>query len=538
MKAIVHIGTEKTGTSSIQLFLRKNRKALARQGYHFLQSAGKTNNWMLPAYCSVENRFSDFYRLQSLATDQQLDEFKEQFLNEFEKELRSVAKNVHTIVISSEHFHSRLRSDAEMSNLQQFLSTYFEEIKIVCYLREQAETCASWYSTSMKSGSTYSFYEFVRRCKPEIYYFNYFDILANWERYFGFESLEVALFSSKHFLNGDLLDDFTARIDPALVGHLDKAIRTVNESIQPMGQALNRAVNIAYPSSSEDPDISEIRDQCKDIIAERLTGKGQQIDFLRREKIYQSFIESNEKLRQRYFPSSTILFTAPIEEGFEENEIDANFLETLSHIFRVLEKQAKKPLAPEDYRRMWSAVVISLRDIISVPEGVKEGGVEVILPEEDARVFVRAANHVEWIDLTSAERLAQLARDVYPGLPGINNKLGIYQQKRNEKPKFEFMLTFHGETKPDLAPEEAEELTKRGVAWVATLDTPAGSPVRRVSETSTTVSKDSVSHVQNPLLKGYTIFKAESLEEAIAIVEKSPHVEGGGYLELFQLREL
>jgi hypothetical protein len=532
------MGTEKTGTSSIQLFLRKNRKALARHGYHFLQSAGKTNNWRLPAFCSVENRFDDFYRLQAIATDQQLDEFKEQFLNDFEKELRTVAKNVHTIVISSEHFHSRLRSDAEMSNLQQFLSTYFEEIQIVCYLREQAETCASWYSTSMKSGSTYSFYEFVRRCKPESYYFNYFDILANWERYFGFESLEVALFSSKHFLNGDLLDDFTARIDPALVGHLDKAVRTVNESIQPMGQALNRALNIAYPLSNEDPDISEIRDKCKDIIAKRLTGKGQQTDFPRRKKIYQSFIDSNEKLRQRHFPALKTVFPPPVEEELKDNEIDGRFLAVLTEIFGVLGEQGKKPIAQEAYLQFWSAIVTSLKDILSVQEGVKEGGKEVVLSEDDAWTFWRAAVHLEWADPANAELLIKLANDINPEIPGIKRKLATYEQRRNEKPRPEFMITFHGDISRNRQPEEAEKMVVRLVAWAATLDTPAGSRVKRVGATSTTIYKDNIKDVDNPLLKGYAIFKAESLEEAIAIAKRCPHIEEGGYLDVFQLQQL
>jgi len=34
-KAILHIGTEKTGTTSIQLYLYENRARLARQGYLF-----------------------------------------------------------------------------------------------------------------------------------------------------------------------------------------------------------------------------------------------------------------------------------------------------------------------------------------------------------------------------------------------------------------------------------------------------------------------------------------------------------------------
>ena len=156
MKAIVHIGTEKTGTSSIQLFLRRNRRALEARGYHFLQSAGKTNNWALPAYCTEQSRFDDFDRFPEVEAGMSLEAFRRDFIGRFEEELRSLPGNVHTVVISSEHFHSRLRTDKEMSNIRDLLSSYFDDIRIICYIREQAETCASWYSTSMKSGSTLS----------------------------------------------------------------------------------------------------------------------------------------------------------------------------------------------------------------------------------------------------------------------------------------------------------------------------------------------------------------------------------------------
>jgi hypothetical protein len=543
LKAIVHIGTEKTGTSSIQSFLYKNRRELVRQGYHFIQSAGKTNNWMLPAFCSEENRFNDFYRNQSVETDQQLEKFKKKFLGEFESELRSVAKNVHTIIISSEHFHSRLQSDKEMSNVQQFLSKYFDEVKILCYVREQATTCASWYSTSMKSGSTYSFYEFVRRCKPESYYFNYFNMLANWERYFGFESLQVALFSPDRFLNGDLLDDFSARINPALVGNLDKAFRAANVSLSPMGQALNRALNIALPLSIEGVDLSEVRNKCKEIIAQHLAGKGQQIDLAWRKAIYDSFIDSNEKLRERYFPTSKTLFIPPVKEDQVENKLDESFLEVLNAIFKVLRKHGRKSIGPEEYTNVWSAIAICISDVVKVKEGVKQGGTEVILTKQDSRMLRQAAVLSEWSDRKSAERLLRLASEVYPDLPTDNQKLQAYKERFEEGPKSEFMMTFNGATSLDGSNEvdqkKVDEMAVKFGLWVVSLEVPMNNrPVIRLCPTSSQVSAVNVEKIQNPLMSGYAVFKAKSLDEAISIAQMCPHVEAGGFVEVFELMPL
>ena len=98
-------------------------------------------------------------------------------------------------------------------------------------------------------------------------------MLANWERGFGFESLDVSLFLQERFLNGDLLDDFTAKIDAALVGELDKPSAVENESLTPFGQALARAVNIIFPRSTVTPDEGIIRDRCKKIITAEVVGQ-------------------------------------------------------------------------------------------------------------------------------------------------------------------------------------------------------------------------------------------------------------------------
>jgi hypothetical protein len=495
----------------------------------------------LPAYCAEENRFNDFYRLEEVDTGMPLEEFRQDFIEKFEAEIRSLAANIHTVVISSEHFHSRLRTDSELNNIRQLLSRFFEDIRIICYLREQTETCASWYSTSMKSGSTYSFYEFVRRCRPESYYFNYFDMLGNWEKHFGFESMEVALFDARSFLNRNLLDDFTSRIDPALVGKLSKSIHAVNESLKPMGQALCRALNIAIPVSDDDPVAQDRRRQCKDVIAGRLTGKGQQIDAARRRQIYDSFAESNEKVRQKYFAARDVLFEPPAEVVEEGSGIDGGFLEVVTEIFRVLERDGRRPLTSDDYARVWSAINTSMRDVIDVREEVKQGGTEIILTEKDARLLRRAAIRAEWADVASADKLIRLAHTLYPALPGIKHKLDSYRDRLEEekegKRKSEFVITVHGEQQFDSS-EEFERIDANYAEWIASLDVPLGNPVASLSATSTRTSAEGTERNRETSLKAFVLFRAGSLDEAISIAEKCPHLEAGGYLEVYEVSYL
>jgi len=533
LKAIVHIGTEKTGTSSIQLFLLKNRKKLLRHGYHFLRSAGKTNNWALPAYCSVENRFDDFYRIHSLKNEGELEAFKKKFARDFEAEMRALDRNVHTVIISSEHFHSRLRTDDELNNVKQFLSKYFSDIRIICYLREQGATCASWYSTSMKSGGTDSFFNFVQRCKPEVYYYNYLDLLNKWESFFGIDALDVAVFDPDRFLNGSLLDDFTSRINPALVGGLDNIVRAENESLSPAGQALARAINMTFSVDSDVPEVGDTRERLKEIVAGRLSGKGQQLSPEMRLSVYESFVESNEQVRQKFFPDSEILFPRPVDVQQTGAVIGEEIFSVLGDLFRTL-RAGSRAEDTEEYERFWAALSVSIGDAVAIRQGLGRPGVQVVLTEEDGRLFNSAANKVEGLDLDLAEMLLGLAVTANRRLPGLKAKLERIRKKRSEGRKCNFIVTYHGGRRPH-DEEEGRQADEKFIEWASALDVLVGSPVNPLTGKRLSLSPDQSQESNELDFHAFSIFKAGSLEEAAAIARTCPHLRFGGRMEVVQL---
>lgn len=595
LKAIVHIGTEKTGTSSIQMFLYKNRKKLIKSGYHFLQSAGKTNNWALPAFFSSDDRFNELYRDEGIRTRQQIDQFKLNFFEQFERELSSLRKNIHTVIISSEHFHSRIRTKAEMKEVQGFLSSYFSEVKIVCYLREQAATCASWYSTSMKSGGTLSFEEFFKRCKPGNYYFNYYEMLSNWEQYFGPESMEVALFSQDQFLNRDLLDDFTARISPSLVGTLNKSIQSENESLKPVGQALARAVNIIFPVSAEQVEVSDLRKVCKNLISRSLFGKGQQPSPDVQKSIYNSFLEINERVRIKYFPERKSLFAPPLESQSVRNVVDEIDFQVISSIYNFIGKHGKAEYLSQSYTQVCTVIASCIDDVTKPGEEVekdvkedvkkivkevvrevarevarenikevvrevvkqhfkervrevvkevvrenikgdlKEGSVAVMLNAEDARLLSRAAARLKSREPGSAYRLMTLASQVGPSLPGIRLKLNEYKEAVDQAPKRQYLITYTG-SKASLGHEELFQLRAGLKEWLDSLDILGDSALNTVESTSTIYSDNSVASTVQPSLVGFTVFQAESMDSAIAIAKECPYLKFGATLEVSEFR--
>lgn len=518
------------------MYLYKNRNKLKSAGFHLLQSAGKMNSRALPAYCLGDERFDDFFRDEGITTTEERAAFRRDLDASLDAEISSLGSDTHTVVISSEHFHSRIRNDEEMERLQQLLARYFDSIEIICYLREQATTCASWYSTSLKSGGISSFKEFMKRCSPSNYYFNYFNMLSNWERYFGAGSLDVSLFGRGHFLNGDLLDDFTAKLNPNLVGSLNKSIQVENESLTSSGQALARAINIAFPIRTARHEVAPLRDKCKRLIAQKLKGKGQQPSLATQQRITSEFSECNELLRKKYFPSMESLFPAPIEADEAAFELESSFPDVLLAVLNILKKDGAGVVRPDEYVAVSEAVGSSIRDAQSGDGGSRKSGRKVVLNNDDARALRRAAIKLERRDKALALQLIGFASEINSGLPQVQEKLEEYQRQIDEKPAPLFIISFHGNAQP--ADEEAALYRTRLAEWLQKLKAPGGIPLNGVLTATTIRSDRSMSESDTPIMGAYSVIEAESFEAALAITRDCPYLDIGGSLQVSPVHEL
>lgn len=531
LKAIVHIGTEKTGTSSIQRFLQQNRRKLRKAGFHVLESAGKGNSRILPAYCIGDERFDDFFYSQQIETLEARNAYKAGFLARFEQELEALPPSVHTVIISSEHFHSRIRTEEEMGNVHRLLSRYFDPIRIVCYLREQVTTCTSHYSTSLKAGRTSGFVEFMARCTPANYYYNYVDMLANWERGFGNEALDVALFDRDRFLNNDLLDDFTARIAPELVGTLNKNIEVANESLSPAGQALALGVNRAFPIRTLRTEVGPLREKCIDLIYRRLKGRGQQLSLEHQRTLFEAFAESNELLRRKYFPHDEKLFGLPTAEPSMGFELDDTFTGTLLEVLKVIKKEARGLLDAEEYSNACLQVISSTMDTAPREDPDAGDSRALRLTEGDARLLVQAATLLEKRDLEISLDLVNLALKIGPQLPRASAKQAEYRERLESKTETrKFLVRYCLEKELDDA--QNRELGPRWAEWLKTLETAEGSYVKRL-ESTRRISPDGTvedEHGDAPMI--YTVIQAASLDEAIEQARQCPFLDFGVAVEV------
>lgn len=196
---ILHLGSEKTGTSSIQKYFGLHRQALINEGV-----------WYPKAFTNpaghVHLRLSDAAADGTLARHGPVSaEFREEY-----EAMRG--QGFKTAVFSSEFFHSQLRDRAALERLHAFLSGFFDRIGLVYYARRQDQMLASMHSTAVQGAWTTNRNALSVYDTKGHYYFDHKAVCDLWAGEFGRESLNCRVYERDKLVNGDIVDDFSTAI--------------------------------------------------------------------------------------------------------------------------------------------------------------------------------------------------------------------------------------------------------------------------------------------------------------------------------------
>jgi hypothetical protein len=307
-KLYLHIGTEKTGTTSIQNFLHANKTVLSRSGYHVLECAGEKNHRAVPSYCMKDGDYDDFFFRRQIDNPKNKKIFKEKLFKDFNEEMGSLENNIHSVIITSEHFHSRLKSIESVKIFKRLISDYFNEIQIICYIREQSALASALYSTGIKAGDNVEFNSFIKDISPDSSLYDYYSLLGRWSDVFSNDSLNVRIFSKDEFYNNNLIDDFCVAIDEGLLTITDRNITKKNESLSNFGILVGRALNSISSRYYKDGSINKNRRHAFKQISKFFSGPENNINIEQYKRIRNIFEVSNQKVSQKYFNGRDHLF--------------------------------------------------------------------------------------------------------------------------------------------------------------------------------------------------------------------------------------
>ncbi len=306
MKLVLHIGTEKTGTSSIQGFLSSNRKLFLEQGYYYLSTPNSVLFRDLAAYALREGVSDEFFGNNSILNVEDERRFRNEFKARVQSEIALLPKHVHTVIASCEHLHSRIRFKDEVASIKALFSDYFESYKVIVYLRPQVDVAVSRYSTNLKSGVAIN--SDINQHLSDTFkrhgWYNYSTSLSIWDETFGLESMTVRLFDKGEFYRGDLIDDILNEVGGEAAVELRNQCqppKTVNESITSLGQEILLSLNSKIPRANDNPVLKEFSQRVIGVVSNRCKGKGRIPLASVAKELALQFDDSNRQVQQRYF---------------------------------------------------------------------------------------------------------------------------------------------------------------------------------------------------------------------------------------------
>ena len=152
-RLLLHVGTVKTGSTSLQAYLSEHQAALAEAGWCYLPAVGRPDRRDLAAACiAIEDQRDEWLRARQLTHPQQRLAFRQQVKAELEAQLKAVPDGL-GVILSSEHFHLSLQCPEEIQTLKQLLLELgLEAQQVVIYLREPLALIESLFSTMVRSG--------------------------------------------------------------------------------------------------------------------------------------------------------------------------------------------------------------------------------------------------------------------------------------------------------------------------------------------------------------------------------------------------
>ena len=310
MKAIVHIGMMKTGSTSIQRWLRSNRVALVEEGAHTLHGPVKP---ALPLFQAIFQ-----IAVYEMGVDEESawigpkrkfekDVAKHEACKMMTREIEKLSGESGIFLHCCELIYEC--NETHMVALDRYLSRFFDEITYVIYIRNTVDFFVSLYSQkidnnlSYESG-TYEFSEFLKKCGSKLIPYGLessFGNLFAWQGVVG-NRLNVRLLESDWLTKGDLIEDFASL---AGVATLDKPLRK-NESIAAeyieYVRFLNREFRDNLPRDTRSKIIEILRQES--IGKPKLAASDAQAKSIR--DIHR---EEEERIKNEFFPDRPFLFS-------------------------------------------------------------------------------------------------------------------------------------------------------------------------------------------------------------------------------------
>lgn len=339
----IHIGTPKTGTTSLQHFCTENAELFEEQGYCYPIFPHKfkyinimRNGYFLTYKCYGEDR-----------TRNQIEE--EKFFRQGMDFILDHFKKTDNIIISDESIWNvvfkrgkpdlweKIRKEADANGYT---------VKVVVYLRRQDSLATSWWNQKIKIGkrvySKASWEKFVNN--PTKLELEYYEPLKIIEKSVGRENMIVRRFGRQYFKNGSIFEDFIDAVGMRYSSRFVISEGQRNVSLVGNAHEIKRVLN-ALPDLSDNNNtffrriavsMSEQRPELK---SETMFSSEEAAQFM------EHYRADNRKIMQEYFGKDEDLFDMDFSKNnkwvLDHTEMEKDIIRFMGYAIVELRKENK-----------------------------------------------------------------------------------------------------------------------------------------------------------------------------------------------------
>jgi hypothetical protein len=306
-EAIIHIGTTKTGSTSIQNVFNKYRDEILEQGALYPRSPGRAAHQML-TYATAGLRDKERNPEEAIWRGMEPTQRLEQFEAEFKQEMETLPAHVDRVIFSDERLSFMLRSTDDIKKLRARLAPYFQKFTVIAYLRRQDSYLASRYSELLRVGAVGE-PDHKRKNTKRLQEYDYRRLLDLWAEAFGEHSIRPRIYERAPGRKFDSVDDFIVACRLDLTVPTDDSARLSNPSMNLAGQEVLREVGRLLQKKNGTPYVGgPLWRRIGQAVTKAVPGKGWLPTRAEAAEFMANFEAGNENIRARFFPERPTLF--------------------------------------------------------------------------------------------------------------------------------------------------------------------------------------------------------------------------------------
>ena len=301
----LHIGTSKTGTTTIQTYCGINREQLKSKGVLFP---------IMPYHYDriTENRNGHFLYAMIYENGVRNKEKEKQVLKQELDYIVDCFKDYDNVLLSEESiwWATATRRKGLWKYLQEHSQQNNYQVKIIVYLRRQDQFMMSRYNQIIKTdtgGGTQRFYEYFKDMNGKYKcVMNYRQRLDYMAKFFPKENIVVKRFDRSYFYNGDLNADFLHILGVEIDDTFAELPKDENLAISVQSGELKRVLNrLGTMTFAENQKLLQMLNECEELLPKR------EVSIMTTEhieKFMKKFIDDNESIAVDYIGDGKPMF--------------------------------------------------------------------------------------------------------------------------------------------------------------------------------------------------------------------------------------